>query len=643
MLDVGDGHALEFLNVASLEDLAAAQARWPRVARHAMRAGVEPAAVFTVARAIVCRWWQLDDFWQRERVWGQRLERIAAQTARAFQASPTWPIAWWRLVARDAVVFPELVTVAAALLDPSLQQLVVGRSDGRPLVRRPGQDGKFVAALSARLERGWLNEVEQPERSGALQAWMSGLVSEYRSLSSPATHRGMWWVRAAHRPVEVGAGLRLLAADTSAGIQIDGKSAGWRPELWVPRRAGQGGGLKARAEQRFYEGLEHARAYAAQHGHLAVAHARVPPEGFDLGRWLANKRATAAGLPPEQTRLLTELDVWWNPPWPISWQRAWNRARAHTLTHGPIDGGDNLTGLPHWLGLWLRRQIGNYPHLAADQQHLLAQLGLTATEVDRFHGWPSRRRPITHGLDASRSYAACHGHLAVSQPTTQDGFALGKWLNLQRHHQRTSLRPTRLGRKLTELDPWWNPPWPVSWQRSYWAAHHHTHGLPEGAVWWPGAPDQQQARQWLSVQQASRPHLQRSQQELVDSLAAIQPAPRTHAPEISDAAWQVLAPLLPAHPHTGGRWRDHRQIMEGIAYKLRTGQPWKNLPHRFGPPSTCYRRFRRWSIDGTLHQLISVRVPASDRCWQDVLAQTLPNTPARDRPPGVVSPSLLEG
>lgn len=629
--------------MAGFEELAAAQARWPRVARRAKRAGVEPTAVFAVARAIVCGWWQQEDFWQRERVWRQRLECVADQTAAASPASTTWPLAWWRLVARDAVIFPELVTVAGALVDPALQQLAVGGPGGRPLVRRPGQDGNFVAALGARLERGWLSEVEQPEASGALQAWMSSLVSTSRSPSAPGlAHGKVWWVRAAHRPVEVGAGLRLLAEDPPAGSPTDGRSSAWRPELWVPRRAGQGGGLKALAEQRFEEGLEHARAYAARHGHLALAHAHTPAEGFDLGRWLANRRATAARMPPEQTRLLAELDEWWNPPWQISWQRAWYRARAHTRAHGTIDGGDNLAGLPRWLGLWLRRQIGDYPHLIADQQHLLAQLGLTAAEVDRLHAWPSRRRPVSHGLDAARAYAARHGHLAVSQPTTLDGFALGKWLNFQRHRQRTAGRPTRLGHKLAALDPWWNPPWPLTWQRSYCAAHHHTHGLPEGVEWWPGAPDLEQARQWLSMQQESRPHLQDGQQELVDALAAAQLAPHKTTSEISDAAWRVLAPLLPAHPHTGGRWRDHRQIMEGIAYILRTGQPWKNLPHRFGPWNTCYRRYRRWITDGTLHQLIRARVPAADRCWQDAFAQALSQTPGRNRTPGAASLSLPE-
>ncbi|GEB60167.1 transposase [Streptomyces gardneri] len=32
----------------------------------------------------------------------------------------------------------------------------------------------------------------------------------------------------------------------------------------------------------------------------------------------------------------------------------------------------------------------------------------------------------------------------------------------------------------------------------------------------------------------------------------------------------------------GGRWRDHRQVIDAIAFKYRTGTPWTDLPERFG-------------------------------------------------------------
>ncbi|MCX2185029.1 transposase [Streptomyces sp. SKN60] len=43
----------------------------------------------------------------------------------------------------------------------------------------------------------------------------------------------------------------------------------------------------------------------------------------------------------------------------------------------------------------------------------------------------------------------------------------------------------------------------------------------------------------------------------------------------------------------GGWWRDHRQVLEGIVFKFRTGLPWRDLPERFGTWQTVHGRFTR--------------------------------------------------
>ena len=64
--------------------------------------------------------------------------------------------------------------------------------------------------------------------------------------------------------------------------------------------------------------------------------------------------------------------------------------------------------------------------------------------------------------------------------------------------------------------------------------------------------------------------------------------------ELTDAAWAVLAPLLPPGGKRGKPWQDHRRVINGILWKLRTGAPWRDLPERYGPWQTCYDRFVRW-------------------------------------------------
>ncbi|MEU7997676.1 IS5 family transposase [Micromonospora sp. NPDC049060] len=75
--------------------------------------------------------------------------------------------------------------------------------------------------------------------------------------------------------------------------------------------------------------------------------------------------------------------------------------------------------------------------------------------------------------------------------------------------------------------------------------------------------------------------------------------------ELTDEAWAVIAPLLPKPGGSRGRWRDHRQVINGILWKLRTGAPWRDLPERFGPWKTCHERLRRWTADGTWDRILA--------------------------------------
>ncbi len=72
------------------------------------------------------------------------------------------------------------------------------------------------------------------------------------------------------------------------------------------------------------------------------------------------------------------------------------------------------------------------------------------------------------------------------------------------------------------------------------------------------------------------------------------------AGDLIDEDWQRLEPLLPSmDPQRGGRWRDHRQVINGILWRVDNGAKWDQIPERYGPAKTCYDRFARWEQDGT--------------------------------------------
>ncbi len=69
---------------------------------------------------------------------------------------------------------------------------------------------------------------------------------------------------------------------------------------------------------------------------------------------------------------------------------------------------------------------------------------------------------------------------------------------------------------------------------------------------------------------------------------------------LADAQWERIAGLMPSSDGVKSRpFRDHRQVVEGVIYRFRTGIAWRDLPSSFGPWQTVWKRHRRFSSDGT--------------------------------------------
>ena len=75
---------------------------------------------------------------------------------------------------------------------------------------------------------------------------------------------------------------------------------------------------------------------------------------------------------------------------------------------------------------------------------------------------------------------------------------------------------------------------------------------------------------------------------------------------MTDAQWGRLRPLLPPQkPRTGRPANDHRTVLEGIRWVLRTGSPWRCLPARFGSWKTVSSRFYRWQRAGVWDRILA--------------------------------------
>jgi transposase len=100
--------------------------------------------------------------------------------------------------------------------------------------------------------------------------------------------------------------------------------------------------------------------------------------------------------------------------------------------------------------------------------------------------------------------------------------------------------------------------------------------------------------------------------------------------DLTDRQWERLEPLLPPErPRTGRPNDDHRRIVNGILWVLRTGAPWRDLPERYGPWRTVYARFARWQRDGTWDRLLAHVQTKSDAVGEVVWEVSIDSTAVR--------------
>ena len=66
---------------------------------------------------------------------------------------------------------------------------------------------------------------------------------------------------------------------------------------------------------------------------------------------------------------------------------------------------------------------------------------------------------------------------------------------------------------------------------------------------------------------------------------------------LSDRQWELIKPHLP-YRAAGRRRADDRRIISGIIHVLQSGCRWQDCPPEYGPPTTIYNRYNRWSQKG---------------------------------------------
>jgi Putative transposase of IS4/5 family (DUF4096) len=106
---------------------------------------------------------------------------------------------------------------------------------------------------------------------------------------------------------------------------------------------------------------------------------------------------------------------------------------------------------------------------------------------------------------------------------------------------------------------------------------------------------------------AKRCHVtRRARQHPLAADRVIEPIHLAGLPTLTPERWDQLCPLLPQQAATGRPAVEHRLIVEGILWIIRTGSAWRELPERFGSWQTVASRYQRWRKEGRWARMLQV-------------------------------------
>src|SRR6266480_1885446 len=79
---------------------------------------------------------------------------------------------------------------------------------------------------------------------------------------------------------------------------------------------------------------------------------------------------------------------------------------------------------------------------------------------------------------------------------------------------------------------------------------------------------------------------------------------KAYPSDLTDAEWEILEPLIPAISEEAVNVKyTRREIVNGILYVLRSGCPWRLVPHDLPAWGALYDYFRKWRKEGIWDQV----------------------------------------
>jgi superfamily II DNA or RNA helicase len=196
-------------------------------------------------------------------------------------------------------------------------------------------------------------------------------------------------------------------------------------------------------EMDWEEGFRHLKSYQERCGHC-----RVPldhkEDGFQLGAWTHSQRQTKKSMSNNRRQRLDQLGFVWGL-YETDWEMGFNCLKDYKERNGhcrvPVSHKENGFNL----SLWVSNQRRLKSQIAVERRQRLDALGFD---------WDPLQSDWEEGYSHLKRYKDREGHCRVPQKFIENGFRLGRWVNVQRR-ERDSMAEQRR-RKLDELGLVWD-------------------------------------------------------------------------------------------------------------------------------------------------------------------------------------------
>ena len=208
-------------------------------------------------------------------------------------------------------------------------------------------------------------------------------------------------------------------------------------------RALPGWAVDVHADQ-WEEGFDHLQEYVTARGDARVRDDYVADDGYKLGKWVGKQRTKWQSLTEDQRQRLRNLPGWILDHREALWEQGFRVLKDYASEHGHASPPRGYEAEGVDLESWVRRQRTTWDSISEERRQRLQQLpGWTLdTRADKWEA----------GFRRLQEYVEEHADAKVPQSYVVGGYALGKWLSVQRRTWESLSEERR--QRLQQLPGW---------------------------------------------------------------------------------------------------------------------------------------------------------------------------------------------